>query len=193
MTAFQPFAREEILRAMEEAPKPVSPEPYYAHFSVANRALMNRCMEEESRAATRAGEAGNSDVVEGWSYAEYLKAIHRAEEAEKERDHWKAKAEQPSACPTSICAAAKRDDVTCADDSCDIETGVRKSSAPCLSASQRRIDEYHEQPSAAGGDEIERVARAIQTAWSAQPLCVTNWEEIARAAMKALAGGGGGE
>ncbi len=88
----------------------------------------------ESRAATRAGEADDETHRVNW--VEWTKLQARVVEAEQERDHWKAKAEQP-AVPT----------------------------LPVNEAASREMDEYMEQkrkPSAAGADEvIERVARAL--------------------------------
>ncbi len=161
------------------ARSPIETEQEIAKHAAMMDAAWNR---RESRAATRAGEpsveADLSDTKLALAAAEkrvtdYMEWL---KDAEKERDHWKAKAEQPLACPTSICAAAKRDDVTCADDSCDIETGIRK-------------------PPAAGGDDVERVARALRD-YDGDVMSFERYRRQAMAAiaaMKALAGGGGGE
>ncbi len=141
--------------------------------------------QKESRAATRAGEGEAGDETHRVNWIEWTKLQARVVDAEKERDHWRAKAEQPSACPTSICAAAKRDDVTCADDSCDIETGVRR--PPAAGSMDQQIADamsnqavaddlartmrtsmdcpvgcpiHGQQPPAAGADEVERVIKA---------------------------------
>ncbi|ANN66438.1 hypothetical protein [Bordetella bronchialis] len=45
---------------------------------------------------------------------------------------WKEDAPAAQSCPTDVCQAAKRDGVLCANDECDIATGVRAPAAPVL-------------------------------------------------------------
>ncbi len=115
----------------------------------------------ESRAATRAGEGEAGDETHRVNWIEWTKLQARVVDAEKERDHWKAKAE-----------------------------GMGKELVDEIAAGVM-------QPPAAGGDAavVERVARAIMFAAS-DPSGdglgdgLDDWQGMARAAMKALAGGG---